>query len=80
MATQKQNKNTKDYYKQSPTKKQADLVDEIAKTLKIDFPQSSLDYTRGCYGNFIRIYKPFYDKELSFIEEEKRTGKTIKYS
>ena len=39
--------------KNSPTEKQILLVERITKTLNIDFPNSSKDFTKYQYSNFI---------------------------
>ena len=39
-----------------PTEKQIEFVDTIAETLGIDFPQSSKDYTKQIYFEFIKEY------------------------
>lgn len=38
----------------SPSEKQIALVEEIAKALDIDFPQSSADFTAKTYYKFIK--------------------------
>lgn len=43
----------------SPTEKQINFVDEITKTLGIDFPQSSTEFTKQIYCEFI---KEHYDE------------------
>ena len=37
----------------SPTDKQIDFVEAITEVLGIDFPQSSKDFTKRTYRNFI---------------------------
>lgn len=37
----------------SPTEKQIDFVEAIAEVLGIDFPQSSKEFTKRTYRNFI---------------------------
>lgn len=41
------------YATKTPTDKQICLVDAIAETLMIDFPQSSHDFTSAAYWKFI---------------------------
>ena len=49
----------------APSKKQMELVDEIADCLNIDFPNSSTDFTAQSYYNFIKNHiNDYYD----FIE------------
>lgn len=43
----------------SPTEKQIKFVEAIAESLEIDFPQSSKDFTRQIYCEFI---KEHYDE------------------
>lgn len=59
------NKKRKPYKNQSPTEKQIQKVDKITKVLKIDFPQSSKDFTFVSYGKFIRRYEEDYNRALS---------------
>ena len=40
----------------SPTEKQIRFVDDIARTLNIDFPTSSKEFTKRTYRNFIKAY------------------------
>lgn len=42
----------------SPTQKQINLVETITDCLKIDFPNSSRDFTKWSYAKFINIYLP----------------------
>ena len=67
------------YYPKAPTDKQIAYVDAIAKTLGIDFPQSSRDFTRAKYRAFISAhvdeYKeqrylddPVYDDEMAWFQ------------
>lgn len=44
------------YYPKSPTDKQIAYADAIAEALKIDFPQSSKDFTRAKYRAFIAAH------------------------
>ena len=51
------------YNPKSPTDKQIVYADAIARTLNIDFPQSSRDFTRSRYRAFISAHVGEY-KEL----------------
>lgn len=42
----------------APTDKQIKLVEQITSCLRIDFPQSSKDYTKYYYAKFIGDYLP----------------------
>ena len=48
------------YHPKSPTEKQIAYVDDIAKALNIDFPQSSKEFTRAKYSAFITAYSGRY--------------------
>lgn len=55
------------YCPKSPTDKQIAYADAIAKTLNIDFPQSSRDFTRAKYRAFISAHVDEY-KEHVYLE------------
>lgn len=44
-----------------PTQEQIKKVDEITKTLGIDFPQSAKDFTFKKYERFIFLYQHDYE-------------------
>ena len=48
----------------SPTDKQIDFVEVIAEALGIDFPQSSKEFTKQIYCEFI---KEHYDEFMQII-------------
>lgn len=50
----------------SPTKKQIDLVEKISKTLNINFPKTSKEFTKYTYWLFIKRFLPIY---LGVIQE-----------
>ena len=50
----------------SPTTKQINLVEKICKTLNINFPQSSKEFTKYTYWLFIKRFLPIY---LEIIQE-----------
>lgn len=52
------------YYPKSPTDKQIAYADAIARTLNIDFPQSSRDFTRAKYGVFISAHVDEYKEQI----------------
>lgn len=50
----------------SPTKKQIELVEAITDVLEIDFPQSSGEFTKQIYCEFI---KEHYDEFRRVIDD-----------
>lgn len=50
----------------SPTKKQIELVEAITDVLEIDFPQSSDEFTKQIYCEFI---KEHYDEFRRVIDD-----------
>lgn len=52
------------YCPKSPTDKQIAYADAIAKTLNIDFPQSSRDFTRVKYRAFISAHVDEYKEQI----------------
>lgn len=50
----------------SPTDRQIAYADVIAKTLNIDFPQSSRDFTRAKYKAFISAHVEEYKEQIHF--------------
>ena len=57
----------------SPTEKQIEFAEAIAKELVIDFPQSSKEFTKQIYFEFIKEhYEEFKDKTewCSWDEDE----------
>lgn len=50
----------------SPTEKQIDFVEEITNVLGIDFPQSSKDFTKQIYYEFI---KEHYDEFIQVVDD-----------
>ena len=56
------------YCPKSPTDKQIAYADVIAKTLNIDSPQSSRDFTRAKYRAFISAHVDEY-KEHVYLED-----------
>lgn len=53
-------------YTQSPTEKQIAFADAIAEALELDFPQSSNDYSKGTYRDFISAnVQEYYDWQRS---------------
>ena len=59
------NKKKEPYKGRSPTEKQIQKADEIARVLGIDFPQSSKDFTYVSYGKFIREHEEAYNRALN---------------
>ena len=51
----------------SPTEKQIELADEIARALNIDFPTCSAEYTKLAYQQFISTY---YENYRVFIQQD----------
>lgn len=55
-----------------PTQEQIEKVDEIAKTLGIDFPQSSKDFTFKKYKRFIFLHQQDYEAWRKNVTREKQ--------
>ena len=54
----------------SPTEKQIDLVEKICKTLNINFPKSSKEFTKYTYWLFIKRFLPIYFEVIQEVYEE----------
>lgn len=56
----------------SPTEKQIEYAEAIAKELEIDFPTCSKDFTRSNYFKFISKYKSAFDERMTsgVLDEE----------
>lgn len=50
----------------APTKKQIALVENITEVLEIDFPQSSVEFTKQIYCKFIKRH---YDEFKRIVED-----------
>lgn len=50
----------------SPTEKQIKLVEAITEVLGIDFPQSSKEFTKQIYSEFIKAY---YDDFMQVVDD-----------
>lgn len=56
----------------SPTKKQMDFADAIAKALGINFPESSTQFTKNQYRLFISEHvKEYYDTIFCYNDDWK---------
>ena len=53
----------------SPTKKQIELVEAITKVLEIDFPQSSKEFTKQTYYEFIKEYYEEYRQVFNDVND-----------
>lgn len=53
----------------APTEKQIKLVEDITDVLRIDFPQSSKEFTKQIYYLFIREYYDEFVQVVGDIED-----------
>ena len=51
-----------------PTEKQIKFVEVIAESLGIDFPQSSKDFTKQIYCEFIKEHYDAFQKLVDFYD------------
>ena len=53
----------------SPTQKQIELADEIAKVLQLNFPRGSYDFTAQAYWKFINENIEKYNEACAGLED-----------
>lgn len=52
----------------APTEKQIRLAEEMAKTLKINFPASSKDFTKRVYRDFIEEHYEAFKEQADWSD------------